>query len=90
ALYDDPKFAQFTPVVPPERQIAVIRALMSGAQFEASKFPTRDAAIAVLEEARGERAAALAAWKSVRAALKGDDSSSLGRRAAAEIKRLSQ
>jgi tetratricopeptide (TPR) repeat protein len=90
ALYDDPKFSKFTPIVPPERQIAVIRALLSGAQFDASKFPTRDAAIAVLEEARGEKALALAAWKSVRTAFKGDDSSSLSRRAAAEIKRLSR
>jgi hypothetical protein len=90
ALYDDPQFSQITPLVPPERQIAVIRALLSGPHFDASKFPTRDAALAVLEEARGDKATALAGWQSVRAALKGNANSSLSRRAATEIKRLTK
>lgn len=88
ALYDDPQFAHFAPLVTPRKQIALIEALLRGDGFDESKSLARDGALGVLYEAAGDPAKALAAWQAVRAAAKGSPPSSLTHRADVEVKRL--
>jgi len=90
AMQDDPQFKKLTAAVPATEHIDLIRALLNDASFDASKIPLREAAIAVLQEAAGQRERALASWKTVRAAVKPGGGEKLRQRADAEIKRLSR
>jgi hypothetical protein len=61
--------------------------LIGGPRFDAQRLRVRDAAVAMLYEAAGRRAEALAGWKAVRAATaSGEDT--LRSRADAAIRRL--
>ena len=83
-------FTHLTAALPASEQIAMIRALFFDPSFDSTRIPTRDAALAILAEAAGQRAESLAAWRALRATLQSDAYGSLRTRADAEIKRLSQ
>jgi Tfp pilus assembly protein PilF len=73
--------------LPPLAQIEMIGVLIGGPRFDATRLRIRDAAVAMLYEAAGRRAEALAGWKTVRAATAtGEDT--LRSRADAAIRRL--
>lgn len=83
-------FDKLIGAVPPSEQIELIRVILGDAWLDPSKIPTRQAALATLQEAAGERTAALATWKELRALLPANQGSTLEPLAAAAIKRLSR
>ncbi len=87
---DDPRFARLTSAVPAADQIALIEALFEGAGFDSTKIPSREAFLATLEEAAGEREAALKRWRALRPTLSPDISDRFIQTADAAIARLSQ
>ena len=87
ALNRDEDFRRLTVLVPPQEQIALVRALFYDTDFEPSKVPTREASVATLQEAAGLRDEALKTWLAMRSGLSRD--SIYNARAAASIKRLS-
>lgn len=76
--------------IPPAEQIATMRALYFGPDFDASRAPLRDATIALLQEAAGQPAEALATWKGVQARLGPDDDGRVAEMAKAALGRLSK
>lgn len=88
ALNSDKNFQRLIAAVPATEQIAMIRALFYDADFNPSKIPTREASLAMLQEAAGLRDEALKTWLAVRSDLPTNTSVTV--RADASIKRLSQ
>jgi len=85
----DKDFNKLVNAVPAQEQIDLVRAVLNDATLDASKVPVCNAVIAMLQEAAGDRAAALAAWEALRAAFSADTGFTLKSRATAAIKRLS-
>jgi hypothetical protein len=83
-------FRKLTAAVPATDQITLIQALFGGSEFDATKIPSREAYLAIFEEAAGERDAALKRWRALRANLPADASGWLTSSADAAIQRLSQ
>lgn len=77
-------------VIPPADQIATIRALYSGSDFDPGRVPLRDAVIALLQEAAGQQEEALATWKGVQARLGPGGDGRVAEMAAAAVERLSR
>jgi hypothetical protein len=78
--------------VPPADQIVTYRALFydaSGKSTDASRAPGRNACLALLLEAAGQKEEALSVWREVRQEFKPKDLSQLADRADAAIRRLS-
>jgi hypothetical protein len=88
ALRSDKDFRRLIAAVPPTEQIAMIRALFYDAEFDPSKIPTREASVAMLQEAAGLRGEAVKTWLAMRSGLPTD--SVYTTRADASIKRLSK
>jgi tetratricopeptide (TPR) repeat protein len=88
ALRSDKDFRRLIAAVPPTEQIAMIRALFYDAEFDPSKIPTREASVAMLQEAAGLRDEAVKTWLAMRSGLPTD--SVYTTRADASIKRLSK
>jgi tetratricopeptide (TPR) repeat protein len=76
--------------IPPADQIATMQALYFGSDFDPGRVPLRDAMIALLQEAAGRPAEALATWKSVQAVLGPDDDGRVAEMAKAAVTRLSK
>ncbi len=77
--------------VPPAEQVTTYRALFydsSGQSIDASRTPARNACLATLLEAAGQKDEAVKAWRAVRQAFGPKDDSSLADRADAAIRRL--
>ena len=85
----DKDFNNLVNAVPANEQIDLVRAVLSDATLDASKAPVRQAVIALLLEAAGDRAGALATWKALRAAFSADTGFTLRARVTAAINRLS-
>jgi hypothetical protein len=68
----------------------MIRALFYGADFDPSKIPTREACLAIIQEAAGLPDEALKTWLAVRSNLPVNIYGTVAARADAAIKRLSQ
>jgi hypothetical protein len=90
ALSAGEDFQRLTAAVPATEQIAMIRALFFGADFDPSKIPTRQACLATLQEAAGFPDEARKTWLALRSNLPANASRTLVARADAAIKRLSQ
>lgn len=86
----DEDFNNLVNAVPAKEQIDLIRTVLNDTTLNASKLPVRQAVIAMLQEAAGDRAAALATWKDLRAGSSADSGFTLNSRMAAAIKRLSK
>ena len=78
----------FVAAVPAAEQIATLRALFTGSDFEASKSPVRDASIATLLEFAGQSDEALATWRALQATFTPRDAGSVVALTNAAIKRL--
>jgi hypothetical protein len=83
-------FQRLTAAVPASEQIETIRALFYGADFDPSRIPSREAYLAILQEAAGRPDEALKTWRAMRSSLAADASGLLMTRADAAIKRLSR
>ncbi len=81
---------RLTAAVPATEQIATIRALFYEADFDPSKIPTREAYLAILQEAAGLPDEALKTWLALRSTFSANTPRPLVARADAAIKRLSQ
>lgn len=90
ALSSGEGFQRLTAAVPPTEQIAMIRTLFYEADFDPSKIPTRQACLAILQEAAGLPDEALKTWLALRSNLPANASSAVRARADAAIKRLSR
>jgi hypothetical protein len=88
ALRSDKHFQRLIVAVPAAEQIGMIRALFYDADFDPSKIPTREASLAVLQEAADLRHEARKTWLALRSGLTTD--SIYITRADEAIKRLSQ
>jgi tetratricopeptide (TPR) repeat protein len=88
ALHSDEAFRRLLVAVPASEQIAMMRALFFGADFDPSKVPTREVALATLEEAADRRDEALKTWLALRSGLSPD--STYIPRADAAIQRLTR
>jgi hypothetical protein len=86
---DDAHFARLASAVPAVDQIALIEALFEGWGFDSTEIPSREAFLATLEEAAGEREAALKRWRALRPTLSPAISDRFIRTADAAIARLS-
>jgi hypothetical protein len=75
--------------VPATEQLATFQALFYGAHAEDGRSPVRDACLATLLEAAGQREEALRVWLALRQSFSPNDSGSLVDRAQDAIKRLS-
>jgi hypothetical protein len=90
--YDAKLFTKLLAAVPATEQLATFQALFYGAHdedFDKGKRPSRDACLATLLEAAGQREEALRIWLALRQNFPPKDGSRLGDRAQDEIKRLS-
>lgn len=76
--------------IPPADQIETIRTLYFGPDFDPSRVPLRDATIALLQEAAGQPADALATWQGVQSMLGPDDDGRVAQAAKEAVKRLSE
>jgi tetratricopeptide (TPR) repeat protein len=83
-------FQRLTAAVPATEQIATIRALFYEADFDPSKIPTREAYLAILQEAAGLPDEALKTWLALRSTFPANTPRPVVARADAAIKRLSQ
>ena len=83
-------FGKLIAAVPAADQIALIQLLFYGPEFDPTKIPSREAYLAILEEAAGQRGEALKRWRALRAMLPADAAASLVTRTDAAIQRLSQ
>jgi len=83
-------FRRLTAAVPAAEQIAMIQALFYGADFDPSRIPSREAYLAILQEAAGRPDEALKTWRAMRSSLPPDTSGTLVDRADAAIERLSR
>jgi tetratricopeptide (TPR) repeat protein len=90
ALSSGEDFQRLTAVVPATEQIAMIRALFYDADFDSSRIPSREAFLAILQEAAGHRGEALKTWLALRSGLPANTYGTVATRANAAIKRLSQ
>ena len=90
ALSAGENFQRLTAAVPATDQIAMIRALFYGTDFDQSKIPGREAYLAILQEAAGQREDALKTWRAMRAGLSVNTYGTVVSRADAAIHRLSQ
>jgi len=90
AFTDSTGFQRLTAAVPASEQIAMIRALFYGADFDPSRIPSREAYLATLQEAAGSPDEALKTWLAMRSRLPADTGGILVARADAAIKRLSR
>ncbi|HXZ44986.1 MAG TPA: hypothetical protein VEH53_09145 [archaeon] len=90
ALNPGEGFQRLTAAVPATEQIATIRALFYEADFDPSKIPTREACLAILQEAAGLPDEALKTWLALRSAFPANTPRPVVARADAAIKRLSQ
>ena len=88
ALNSNKNLQQLIAAVPAAEQIAMIRVLFYDADFDRSKIPTREASLAMLQEAAGLRDEALKTWQLVRSDFPTNTYVTI--RADASIKRLSQ
>jgi hypothetical protein len=87
AFNSDDQVAALVAALPPAEHLATIQALFPDGGVEPSRIPLRDAMLALLQEAAGAPADALATWRAVRtASAEGDQR--LATRAAAAIARL--
>jgi len=75
--------------IPPADQIATMRALYFGPDFDPDRVPLRDAVIALLQEAAGQPAEALATWQGIQARLGPDGDGRVAEMAKTAVKRLS-
>jgi tetratricopeptide (TPR) repeat protein len=89
ALSAGEDFQRLTAAVPAAEQIAMIRALFYGADFDPSKNPTREACLAILQEAAGQPEDALKTWLAMRSNLPVNIYGTVAARADTAIKRLS-
>jgi tetratricopeptide (TPR) repeat protein len=90
ALNSAEAFQRFIAAVPPVEQIATMRALFYEADFDPSKVPVREAALATLQEAAGLPDEALQTWLTLHSGLSADSYGTVMARADAAIKRLSK
>ena len=81
-------FDEVIAAVPPEEQIEMFNTLFYNEDFDTSKIPTRDASLAMLQEAAGLKLDALKTWLSLRTSL--SPHSNYISLANISIKRLSQ
>jgi hypothetical protein len=88
ALNSEKDFRRLIDAVPATEQIAMIRVLFYDADFDRGKIPTREAYLAILQEAAGLRDEALKTWLAMRSGLSAN--TNLAVRADASIKRLSK
>lgn len=88
ALHSDKSIQRLLAAMPATEQIGMIRTLFYGGDFDPSRIPTREASLAVLQEAAGLRHEALNTWLALRSHLATD--SIYITRADDAIKRLSR
>jgi len=91
--YDADHFAELLAAVPATEQLSTFQALFYGAHdedFDQWSRPGRDACLATLLEAAGQREEALRAWQALHENFPPQDGGSLALRAQDAIKRLSQ
>jgi len=81
---------QLLEAIPPADQIATMRALYFEPDFDPGAVPLRDATVALLQEAAGQPAEALATWRTVQAALGSNEDGRVAEMAEAAVKRLSK
>jgi hypothetical protein len=88
--YDADRLAKLLAAVPAREQIAIFQALFYDAEkpFDASNPLSRDACLAQVHEAAGERERALQIWLAVRGKMPPQHTGSLRQRADRSIKRL--
>jgi hypothetical protein len=89
-LNSEEAFQRFIAAVPPAEQIATLRALFYDANFDPSKVPVREAALAKLQEAAGLPGEALQTWLTLRSGFSADSYHTVATSADAAIKRLSR
>jgi hypothetical protein len=89
AFRDHDEAEKANAVVPPVEQIALIQSLFCRPDFSVDKIPIRESALASLEEAAGQRRAALLRWRALRATSRPGSSGEIQERADAAIARLS-
>jgi hypothetical protein len=87
--YDADHLTKLFTAVPATEQLATFQALFYGAHNEEGRSPVRDACLATLLEAAGQREEALRIWLALRQSFSPNDSGSLVDRAQDAIKRLS-
>lgn len=90
--YDADRFAKLLAAVPATEQLATFQALFCGSHdedFDQWSRPGRDACLATLLEAAGQREEALRIWQALHKSFPPKDGSSLAVRAQEAIKRLS-
>ena len=91
AFNSDEYLQRVVNILPPAEHIAMMRALFFAPDFDAGRVPLRDAMLALLLEADGQRDESLAAWRAVRAELpRGGGDQRVRDRADKAIARLSR
>ena len=89
AFNADESLQRVVATLPPHEHLDTMRALFFAGDVDTARVPLRDAMVALLQEAAGERAEAIVTWRAVRVATASGGDRRVATRAAAAIARLS-